>query len=442
MLPAWNETRIRVACRQETTPRAFRWRSADLPISGRSGEHVTQKAEPSPPYYYSSGAVPADARQETIVTTKKKLRIAGFAFAAVIIGVAYVASGVEEGSLGVLTDHPTEDPSAVFLNRSEMQISWSWSPDGKKAARTAVNPGTPVFLVFLSDENGHGPEGLTYSGGFLKIFGWSTDSRRLYGYKTPGTIFDVGESAFDYREPFSDWNVTIGSADLSPSGDRIAFTQEAEHGSNIWAMRSDGSDLRQVTSDNTGYDPAWIDDDTLVYGTGQNGLGLYSVKWDGAGHRLLVENGLGFLYSPVVSPDGARLLVGRATPEGQSTWVVEPLVMNIDGTDIIRLSPDAVLQAVGLEVGQWATAIDAGRWIDIGVWSPDGSAVAWAAGRVTSTTGDVDIWVANADGSERRILWDDEGLAFPSDWSLGGRLAFVGFQQGSTLMHTWSVTTR
>ena len=313
-----------------------------------------------------------------------------------------------------------------------------------------MHPYADVFLVFLTDKDGYEPKALTHSGGgFVKVFGWSADSSRLYGYKTGGTIFDAGESAFDYREPFSDWNVTIGSADLSPSGDRIAFTQETEHGSNIWAMRSDGSELRQVTSDNMGYGPAWIDDDTLVHATGHNGSGLYSVKWDGTGRRLLVENGPGFLYSPVVSPDGTRLLVGRATPEGQTTWVVEPLVMNIDGADIIRLSPDAALRVEWFEAGQWATAIGVGWWSGSGVWKPDGSAVAWAAGQVTtlapasSATGDVDIWIGNADGSDRRILWDDDGLAVPSDWSPGGgHLAVIRSEQGSTLTHTWSVTTR
>lgn len=119
-------------------------------------------------------------------------------------------------------------------------------------------------------------------------------------------------------------------------------------------------------------------------------LELYTSKPDGSDLRALTDNGF-YNAEATVSWDGKKIIF-TSTRDGD----IELYTMNIDGTDVRRIT-----HRVGYDGGAW--------------FSPDGKYIVWRAGypRTAADTADylnllknhlvrpakVEVWVANADGS-------------------------------------------
>jgi Tol biopolymer transport system component len=130
------------------------------------------------------------------------------------------------------------------------------------------------------------------------------------------------------------------------------------------------------------------------------GDGVYVMRADGSGVRLL-RRGFGWVGDLAWSPDGRRLaFVAR-----DAIWL-----MDADGSDPVRLTP-RVRPKFGLFVGWMSPS-----------WSPDGRRIAYSYS--ASPEADRDVWVMDADGSNRQRLAKTAGCAEVSvDWSpKGGRL--------------------
>jgi len=99
-------------------------------------------------------------------------------------------------------------------------------------------------------------------------------------------------------------------------------------------------------------------------------------------------------HSPVFSPDGSKIAVSYLQHDH---WEVH--VMNADGSNRQRLTETSYItlaeqQLAGEEVHSFNNAAPA--------WSPDGSQIAF----LTDRTGQWEIWVMNADGSNQHPLFD------------------------------------
>jgi len=104
-------------------------------------------------------------------------------------------------------------------------------------------------------------------------------------------------------------------------------------------------------------------------------------------------------------------------------------VMNVDGTGLRQVTPDA------LPAGQapwrccavnWSTGVD---------WSPDGSHLVFSSqddvpGHLT--LGTHDLWTIRADGTELTRLTTD-GLSTGATWSSDGRIRFIRDPEGADL---------
>ena len=124
-------------------------------------------------------------------------------------------------------------------------------------------------------------------------------------------------------------------------------------------------------------------------------LEIYSSRLDGSDLRPLTGNGV-YNAEATLSPDGKRIIF-TSTRDGD----IDLYTMNIDGTDVRRIT-----SRVGYDGGAW--------------FSPDGKQIVWrAAYPVTAAdTADyldllqqrlvrpakVELWVANADGSNPRQI--------------------------------------
>ncbi len=103
--------------------------------------------------------------------------------------------------------------------------------------------------------------------------------------------------------------------------------------------------------------------------------------------------------SPIFSPDGSKLAVSYRQDDH---WEVH--VLNADGSGDVRLTQTSYLTWMQQELsGQKAHSYNNAA----PTWSPDGRQIAF----LTDRTGQWEIWVMNADGSNQRPLFPPEQLA-------------------------------
>ena len=105
-------------------------------------------------------------------------------------------------------------------------------------------------------------------------------------------------------------------------------------------------------------------------------------------------------HSPSFSPDGSKLAVSYR--QDTSHWEIH--VLNADGSGQVRLTQTSYEALMQQQLKQekphsWNNAAPA--------WSPDGSQIAF----VTDRTGQWEIWVMNADGTNQRPLLSPDKLA-------------------------------
>ena len=206
----------------------------------------------------------------------------------------------------------------------------------------------------------------------------------------------------------------------SPDGKRIVFVGSGaskvqdETTDELYVMNADGSDVRQLTKNDTlDADPTWSPDGRRIafvraddWGRDRVRMSLRVLGSDGSGeHVLREENGPFFLSSPAWAPDGTRIAFTRST--FTETGVIP--VLYVAGSDGSR--PEVIA-----------------RWAAQPAWSPDGKRLAFTSGadRFGQTcfhdcTPSGEIYVADPDGTNAKRLTeskaDDQSPAWSSDGS-------------------------
>jgi TolB protein len=163
----------------------------------------------------------------------------------------------------------------------------------------------------------------------------------------------------------------------------------------LFMMRSDGSHVRQITHGS--YEAA----DAVFFPNGRKiafdrTVGrqgdIYTVHLDGSHQRRLTDNSK-YDYYPDVSPDGTRIAFNRDLSKANP----ELFVMRSDGTHEKRL-----------------THTSEGREFDA-TFSPDDRKIAFDSSPAEMS--DYDIWVMNADGTDRHKILDGPSYDYVSDWA-------------------------
>jgi TolB protein len=173
-------------------------------------------------------------------------------------------------------------------------------------------------------------------------------------------------------------------SDWSADGRSITFDSDRTGSVQIYVMRADGSDERQVT-DLPGFsgDPAFSPDGNRIvfeHVAADCCLNIYSIRPNGSGLQQLTHfKRETFAVEPEYSPNGEWIVFGRFVPWAEKNAL---FLMRSDGSDLHRLTP-VRLDAAHPE------------------WSPDGGKVVFND-KFSEPVGDV--YTIHADGSRLNRL--------------------------------------
>ncbi len=230
-------------------------------------------------------------------------------------------------------------------------------------------------------------------------------SRRTNGriaYTREGTIWTMNADGTE-QAPLLPATIYATRSDPAwdPGGGRLAYTVTSALGSDIWVVRSDGTDtvnLTQTASIDESQ-PAWSPDRSKIAYVRDDTI--WTMNADGTGQAPLLPASLPVKRShPAWSPDGSTIVFTRSTP-GLSSEIV---AVNADGTGEHALTSTPLVDET------------------MPAWSPDGSKIAYEA--------DGRIWTMNADGTSPAELPGQAGPGFWKDpsWSPDGtKIVYVRF---------------
>jgi TolB protein len=193
-----------------------------------------------------------------------------------------------------------------------------------------------------------------------------------------------------------------GQPRVSPDGKRVAFTSWRDGNGEVYLVDQDGKNLRRLTHSPSGEQEAsWSPEGSgIVFRRAMgDSASIVAMIVDGLRERVMFSgNNRQF---PMVSPDGHQLLFGIWKPSGPTIFVSD-----VDGTREHEVAS-----------GMQAT------------WSPDGSQIVFVA---PVSDRSLRVFIANADGSNRRQLSQADGLHEYPTWSPDGkRIAYFASTRGT-----------
>ncbi|MHC4947569.1 MAG: TolB family protein [Planctomycetota bacterium] len=218
---------------------------------------------------------------------------------------------------------------------------------------------------------------------------------------------------------------------FSPDGAQIVFASNRSGNWDIYAMPVAGGRPVQVTEDHAEeLHPTWSPDGTHVayckYGVQSGRWEIWVVEIANPSVRHFIEYGLFPQWGPDVAR--SRILFQRARQRGSryhSIWTID----FVDGearqpTEIVSAANAAVINPT---------------------WSPDGARIAFVtviepdASPAETEPVQSDVWIVNADGTQRTNLTNGHSANYQPVWASNGSVYFVSDRSG--VDNIWAVTT-
>ena len=252
---------------------------------------------------------------------------------------------------------------------------------------------TGNYDLFVVDADGANPINITNEP-FLDYYAaWSPDGTKIaFSSDRDGNI-EIYVMNADGSNPV---RLTTDPADdlvprWSPGGTKLTFYSNRDGNYEIYVMSADGSNQTRLTNTQADEnDPAWSPDgQKIVFTSFRDGNSeIYLMDADGSNQTNLT-NRSGPDSQPAWSPDGAKIAFSSSRDGGGI------FVMNRDGTNVIQLTTFG------------PPFIDGGA-----VWSPDGTKIAFHR----TISGNADVMVMNADGSNQVSITNDPAIDVRPDW--------------------------
>ncbi|MCI0554539.1 MAG: hypothetical protein L0287_26625 [Anaerolineae bacterium] len=171
------------------------------------------------------------------------------------------ANRAAEGPTSLWTVENTGENSQLLYAGPNTIVAADWSPDGNTIAFAMAVDQPDAYEVFLMGADGSNVRQLTYGlAGIGGSLDWSPDGKYLLIYAGPQgdkDIFRVDVEAKTAAQLTDGGNNAASS--FSPDGQWIAFNSLRNNDqADIFIMRTDGSSMRQVTTDpEPDWQPQW-----------------------------------------------------------------------------------------------------------------------------------------------------------------------------------------
>lgn len=286
------------------------------------------------------------------------------------------------------------------------------SPDGTQIAFTRWEPRYELFVI---NSDGTNERALLQGWRQIKSPAWSADGSTLtFSYQEGGRLDEEIVRVNILKE------IMKGK---DPSPPREARDIEVENGILEYRLPADAywflkqidlntGELTDLYTERHSYGPTGHPSDAnqVIYKT-QNGIALQNVAINqsqpvSSDHRD---------HTPVISPDGSRVAVAY-WQDGH--WDIHTMNLDSSGRQRLTSTPLTVLAAQNqlttemIDGQERAVAPANAHWNNAApVWSPDGTQIAF----VTDRSGQWELWIMNADGSNQRPMFPNgqlDGLTF------------------------------
>src|SRR5882724_2275971 len=259
----------------------------------------------------------------------------------------------------------------------------------------------------------------------------------------------------------------VQTPDVAPGDHEIVYLSDSGGHGNLWIMRQDGTEARQVTFDrdpnvSVGV-PVWSPDGkNISYVTTRNQkgwrFGMWLVSPDGGNNRQVTENGGWACWTPdgkwvyyavptdngyrmeKISPDGGRPIVVRTdnamgaaiSPDGSTLYYLSPQenLTGVPDYEVRMARPDDGQARLLWRIPGTRVPLTYG-WTAQPVASPDGKSLALL---LRDGTGNINVWSLATQGATLRQITDFGQrrtiIARRVSWSSDSRSIFAAVAEG------------
>ena len=238
-----------------------------------------------------------------------------------------------------------------------------WAPDGRWLYFLSNRSGSMnLWRVAIDEASGvpaGAPQPLTAPTSYVSHFSLSADSR-YRGYTTRLVTRNLGRIRFDSAagvvqglvEPLTTGTREFGAFNLSPDGRHLVISTNHREQMDLFVANSDGSGLRNLTNDAPRDRGAfWASDGRILFYSDREGPDeIWSIKPDGGELRQVTRTD-GVLAVPVPSPDGSKLV---ASDGNWRLFVHDSRDSSVPAVELPRFPDELRASGGGAGIVEWS----------------------------------------------------------------------------------------
>jgi Tol biopolymer transport system component len=266
--------------------------------------------------------------------------------------IAYTARWKDPTQMDIRTIPAGGGESVAVTDDAATDWSPVWSPDGRHIFFASDRGGSMnLWRIPVDEETGEAqgePQPVTTPATFLAHLSLSADGTTL-AYNSVLMTQNIQQAAVDpdtgsvQGDPswITSGSILWSSPDPSPDGEWLAFYSRVQPEGDLYVARTDGTGLRQVTSDEAlDRVPRWSPDgEWISYFSNRSGsLEVWKIRPDGSDQTQLTDMDVSL---SAWSPDSSRIAIGHL--DDNTIYVIESERTATDQDPQALASPDGSL---------------------------------------------------------------------------------------------------